>query len=64
MSQTLAWFQIVAYAFSIAWGTGAALFTVLVLWPSIRRQNQLAVKMEAFFQKVEQRGVDKIIDSL
>lgn len=59
-----AWIQIAAYVAGVLGFIEATLFGLLVLWPSIRKQNQLARRMESFFSKVEQRGVDKLIDSL
>lgn len=64
MNAVPAWLQIAAYSAGILGTIGGAWFALGVIWPSIRKQNQLAVKMEAFFSKVEQRGVDKLIDSL
>jgi len=59
-----AWLQIAALSVGILGTFGGTWFALFVIWPSIRRQNELAVKMEAFFQKVEQRGIDKIIEGL
>lgn len=57
MTQVLQWLQIAAYVTQIAMGVGATLFTLLVLWPSIRLQTR-------FIEAQEKKGVDSLIDRL
>lgn len=57
MTQLQNWLQIAAYATQIVMGIGATLFTVFVLWPSIRLQTR-------FIQAQEKKGVDDLIDKL
>jgi hypothetical protein len=49
--------QNIAYAVQILMGIGATLFTVCVLWPSIRLQTR-------FIKAQEKKGVDDFIDQL
>jgi hypothetical protein len=49
--------QNVCYAVQILMGIGATLFTLFVLWPSIRLQTK-------FIKAQEKKGVDDLIDSL
>jgi hypothetical protein len=51
------WLQLAAYATQIAMAIGATLFTVCVLWPSIRLQTK-------FIKAQEKNGVDDLIDKL
>lgn len=49
--------QDVAYAVQILMGVGATLFTLFVLWPSIRLQTK-------FIKDQEKKAVDKILEDL
>lgn len=49
--------QVAAYATQIVMGVGATLFTLFVLWPSIRLQTK-------FIKAQEKKGVDDLIDRL
>lgn len=51
------WLQQAAYATQIFMAIGATLFTLFVLWPSIRLQ-------EKFIKTQEKKGVDDLIDKL
>ena len=51
------WLQLTAYATQIAMAIGATLFTLFVLWPSIRIQTK-------FIKDQEKRGIDDLIDKL
>jgi hypothetical protein len=51
------WLQQAAYVTQILMGLGATLFTLFVLWPSIRLQTK-------FIKDQEKRAVDKIIEDL
>lgn len=62
--EALIWIQAVAYLVSIAGTVGAAWFAICVLWPSIRRQNQLASKIERLLLHLEGRKVDDIMRDL
>ena len=57
MNSVPSWLQIAAYSAGILGTLGGAWFAIFVIWPSIRKQ-------EEFFRKIEQRGVDKLIDGL
>lgn len=54
---TLQTLQAAAYVVQIFMGIGATLFTLFVLWPSIRLQTK-------FIQDQEKKGVDALIDQL
>ena len=49
--------QLAAYIVQILMGVGATLFTLFVLWPSIRLQTK-------FIKAQEKKGVDDLIDKL
>ncbi len=49
--------QNIAYAVQILMGVGATLFTLFVLWPSIRLQTE-------FIKDQKKKAVDKIIEDL
>ena len=49
--------QLAAYVTQILMAVGATLFTLFVLWPSIRLQTR-------FIQAQEKKGVDDLIDRL
>ena len=49
--------QSAAYVVQILMGVGATLFTLCVLWPSIRLQTK-------FIKAQEKKGVDDLIDKL
>lgn len=51
------WLEQAAYATQIFMAIGATLFTLLVLWPSIRLQTR-------FIKAQEKKGVDDLIDKL
>jgi hypothetical protein len=53
----MSWLQAVAYVVQIVMGIGATLFTLFVLWPSIRLQTK-------FIKAQEKKGVDDLIDKL
>jgi len=53
----LHWLQIISYATQIVMGVGATLFTLFVLWPSIRLQTK-------FIQDQEKKAVDRILEDL
>jgi hypothetical protein len=57
MTSLLQWLQLASYATQIFMGVGATLFTLLVLWPSIRLQTR-------FIKAQETKGVDDLIDRL
>ena len=57
MTPLLCWLQVVAYVTQIIMGIGATLFTLLVLWPSIRLKTR-------FIQAQEKKGVDDLLDKL
>ena len=40
------------------------LFGLLVLWPSIRRQNKVAVEFLKFMEKADAKSVEKLIEKL
>ena len=49
--------QIVSYVTQILMAVGATLFTLFVLWPSIRLQTK-------FIRDQEKKGVDKLLEDL
>lgn len=49
--------QNIAYAVQILMGVGATLFTLFVLWPSIRLQTK-------FIRDQQKKGIDDIINDL
>lgn len=51
------WLQVLAYVTQILMAIGATLFTLFVLWPSIRLQTK-------FIKAQEKNGVDDLIDKL
>jgi len=57
MTSLLQWLQFASYATQILMAVGATLFTLLVLWPSIRLQTK-------FIQAQEKKGVDDLLDKL
>lgn len=57
MSNVPVWLQVVALATQIFMAIGATLFTLLVLWPSIRLQTK-------FIKDQEKKGVDKLLEDL
>ena len=57
MSSVPVWLQVAAHVVAILAGTGGILFGLLVLWPSIRKQNR-------FIEAQVKKGVDDLIDSL
>lgn len=54
---SLNYLQAAAYVTQIIMGLGAFLFTIFVLWPSIRLQTR-------FIKAQEKKGVDDLIDRL
>lgn len=56
-SNLLHWLQIASYTTQILMGVGATLFTLFVLWPSIRLQTK-------FIRDQEKKAVDKILEDL
>ena len=57
MTSLLYWLQVAAYVAQILMSIGATLFTLFVLWPSIRLQTR-------FIEAQEKKGVDDLIDKL
>jgi len=51
------WLQQAAYLTQILMAVGATLFTLFVLWPSIRLQTK-------FIKDQEKKAVDKILEDL
>lgn len=51
------WLQLAAYVTQILMAVGATLFTLFVLWPSIRLQTK-------FIKDQEKKAVDNLIDKL
>jgi hypothetical protein len=49
--------QAISYVMQILMAVGASLFTIFVLWPSIRLQTR-------FIKSQEKKGVDSLIDQL
>lgn len=57
MSNVPGWLQIASMVTQIFMAIGATLFTVFVLWPSIRLQTR-------FIKDQEKKGVDKLLEDL
>lgn len=57
MTELLRWLQAISYGTQILMAVGATLFTLFVLWPSIRLQTR-------FIKAQEKKGVDDLIDQL
>ena len=54
------WLQQAAYAANVLAFIGATTFTMLVLWPSIRRQNKTAEKIDRLVDHLEKKSVDNL----
>jgi len=57
MTSMIQWLQAVCYIVQILMAVGASLFTIFVLWPSIRLQ-------ERFIRAQEKKGIDDLIEKL
>ena len=57
MTSVPVWLQVAAHVVAILAGVGGILFGLLVLWPSIRKQNR-------FLEAQAKKSVDDLIDSL
>lgn len=62
--QILTWIQAVAYLVSIVGTVAAAWFAVFVIWPSIRRQNKMAERIERLAGHLERKGTDDLLSGL
>jgi glycerol uptake facilitator-like aquaporin len=60
----LLWIQVVAYVTSVLGTFVAAWFAFFVIWPSIRRQNQTADRIEFLVSHLKQKKIDDIVGGL
>lgn len=52
--------QIVAQTCHVLGFVGATMFTIFVLWPSIRRQNKTAERIERLVDHIEKKSIDNL----
>ncbi len=64
MTDVPVWLQITAHVVAIIGVICGILFGSLVLWPSIRRQNELAKRFMAFLDKEGKAAVSKMLEDI
>lgn len=64
MTQVPVWLQATACIVAIAAGTGSIFFGLFVLWPSIRQSNRAGKRLCEALDRMEKKGVEKLLNDL